>query len=82
MCEMKSSLPCCVWQTTISSWLMSPLRCTGMKSSPTSSSTDWICSGKNTVDSGGSGWSQAERDKGNDMWNNLRNSTLRQAIKD
>lgn len=31
---------------------MSPLRCTGMKSSPTSSSTDWICSGKNTVDSG------------------------------
>lgn len=30
---------------------MSPLRCTGMKSSPTSSSTEWICSGKNTVDS-------------------------------
>lgn len=37
----------------MSSWLMSPLRCTGMKSSPTSSSTEWICSGKNTVDSGG-----------------------------
>lgn len=52
MCEMRLSLPCCVKQTTISSWLMSPLRCTGMKSSPTSSSTDWICSGKNTVDSG------------------------------
>lgn len=30
---------------------MSPLRCTGMKSSPTSSCTEWICSGKNTVDS-------------------------------
>lgn len=35
----------------MSSSLMSPLRCTGMKSSPTSSSTERICSGKNTVDS-------------------------------
>lgn len=82
MGEMRSCLPCCVWQTTISSWLMSPLRCTGMKSSPTSSSTTWIGSGKNTVDSGGSGWSREERDKGNDMWNKLRKSTLSQAIED
>lgn len=59
---------------------MSPLRCTGMKSSPTSSSAEWLCSGKNTVDSvflGGEGGeeegeneceeSEEQEGKGNDM---------------
>lgn len=59
---------------------MSPLRCTGMKSSPTSSSTECICSGKNTVDSvcrrkreRAVGVRGLEKEKGNDMYNNLQN---------
>lgn len=80
-----SSVPCCVKQTTMSSWLMSPLRCTGMKSSPTSSSTLWICSGKNTVDSGGekrtSRGSQKKEKKSNDTYNNLPKFTAHQPFK-
>lgn len=56
-----------------------------MKSSPTSSSTEWICSGKNTVDSVWKRGESKQREsegvkiknkKGNDMYNNLQKSTV------
>lgn len=44
-------LPCWVKQMTMSSWLTSPLRRTGISSSPTSSSMLYTAEGMNTVDS-------------------------------